>query len=332
MSHAQVPLLFALGASREFGTRIAQALDTTLARHEEREFEDGEHKARPLDAVEGRDVCVVHALYGDGTQGANDKLCRLLFFLGALRDAGAERVTALVPYLCYARKDRRTQPHDPLPTRYVAALFEAVGVARMVALDVHNPAAFENAFRCTTVHLEARPLFVAHLADALRGQALGVLSPDEGGAKRADAFRQALAEACGDDDIAFGFMEKRRAGGAVAGEHLYADVAGRSVVVVDDLVSTGGTLLRAARAARSAGARAVIAVATHGLFVGDANSALADPAIDRIVIANSVPPFRLAHGQVERKLAVVDVAPLFAAALRGSATPSPANLPPEGGG
>ena len=84
---------------------------------------------------------------------ANDKLCRLLFFIGALKDAGAARVTAVVPYLCYARKDRRTKPNDPVTTRYIAGMFEAVGTDCIVTLEVHNPVAFENAFRCRTVTL-----------------------------------------------------------------------------------------------------------------------------------------------------------------------------------
>src|SRR5690606_19275225 len=109
--------------------------------HEEREFEDGEHKARPLVNVRDRDVYVLQSLGGDATASVNDKLVRLLFFLGALRDASAAPVTAVVPYLAYARKDVRTQPRDPVLTRYTAALFEAVGIDRIVALEVHNPAA-----------------------------------------------------------------------------------------------------------------------------------------------------------------------------------------------
>ena len=147
-------MLFALGASREFGARVAAALDMPLAAHEERAFEDGEHKWRPLVSVRGRDVFVVHSLYGDDAESANDKLCRLLFFIGALKDAAAARVTALVPYLCYARKDRKTKPRDPVTTRYLAALFEAVGTDGIVTLDVHNLAAYQNAFRCRTEHLE----------------------------------------------------------------------------------------------------------------------------------------------------------------------------------
>ena len=106
------------------------------------------------------DVYVVQSLHGGPSESANDKLCRLLFFIGALKDAGAARVTAVVPYLCYARKDRRTKPHDPVITRYVAGLFEAVGADRVVTLDVHNPVAFENAFRCRTITATAAPLFV----------------------------------------------------------------------------------------------------------------------------------------------------------------------------
>ena len=152
--------LFALQATAELGQAVADALGCRLAAHEERAFEDGEHKVRPLDAVGGANVYVVQSLHGGPAESANDKLCRLLFFVGALKDAGAARVTAVVPYLCYARKDRRTKPRDPVTTRYVAALVEAMGVDRVVAMDVHNPAAFENAFRCPAEHLEARPLFV----------------------------------------------------------------------------------------------------------------------------------------------------------------------------
>src|SRR5271169_6398553 len=95
--------LFSLEGTREYGARVAQHLDLVLADLEERSFEDGEHKTRPLVEVRRKDVFVIHSLYGDAEQSPNDKLLRLLFFIGALKDAGAERVTAVVPYLCYAR-------------------------------------------------------------------------------------------------------------------------------------------------------------------------------------------------------------------------------------
>ena len=182
-------ILFALRASGDFGAAVARALAVPLAPHEERGFEDGEHKCRPLANVRGRDVFVVHSLYGEAGESGNDKLCRLLFFIGALKDAAAARVTALVPYLCYSRKDRKSKPRDPVTTRYVAALFEAVGTDHIVTLDVHNLAAYQNAFRCGTDHLEARRLFVESLAPRVADAAVTVVSPDVGGVKRADALR-----------------------------------------------------------------------------------------------------------------------------------------------
>ncbi len=203
--------LFALQATSALGAAVAAALDQNLAAHEEREFEDGEHKTRPLETVRGADVYVLHSLNGETDQNANDKLCRLLFFIGALEDAGAARVTALAPYLCYSRKDRRTKPNDPVTTRYVAALFEAVGTDAVVTLDVHNPAAFENAFRCPTVALTAAPLFVDY-AKALGDERLCVVSPDTGGAKRADLFHEALEAALG-RPVGKAFADKRRSAG-----------------------------------------------------------------------------------------------------------------------
>ncbi len=305
--------LFALNATTELGGAIAKCLGMPLCAHEEREFEDGEHKARPLDPVGNADVYVVQSLHGGPEASANDKLCRLLFFIGALKNAGAARVTAVVPYLCYARKDRRTKPNDPVTTRYVAAMFEAIGTDAVVTLEVHNPVAFENAFRCRTVTLTATPLFVEY-ASKLKDENLCVVSPDTGGAKRAELFRETL-EAIRGRPIGKAFADKHRSAGVVTGDLFVGDVTGATALIIDDLISTGGTLVRAARAARSAGARRVIALTAHGLFMEGAAKALADPALDRVVVTDTVPPFRLPAGATRDKLDILPSAPLFAEAI-----------------
>jgi ribose-phosphate pyrophosphokinase len=310
--------LFALHGSDELGAAIAATLGQPLAAHEEREFEDGEHKARPLAPVRGGDVFVLHGLQGGPQQTANDKLCRLLFFIGAVKDAGAARVTAITPYLCYARKDRRTKPSDPVTTRYVASLFEAVGTDAVVTLDVHNPAAFENAFRCPTVALTAAPLFVDYVKNTAKGLAdekLCVVSPDPGGTKRADLFREALESALR-RPIGKGFADKRRSAGVVSGDLFVGDVEGATALIIDDLISTGGTLVRAARAARRAGAKRVLALVTHGLFMPGAEVAIMDAAIDRVVVTDSVPAFRLGDKTARAKLDILPVAPLLAETVR----------------
>jgi ribose-phosphate pyrophosphokinase len=132
--------LFSLNCGRAYAEKVAGHLGTALSDHEERDFEDSEYKVRPLASVRASDVFVVQSLHGDDERSADEKLCRLLFF---------------VPYLCFARKDRKTKPRDPVTTRYLAGLFEAVGTDRVVTLDVHNLAAFQNAFRCCTDSLPA---------------------------------------------------------------------------------------------------------------------------------------------------------------------------------
>ena len=307
--------LFALNASRDFGQRVAGALGVTLAPHEEREFEDGEHKARPLESVRGRDVFVVMSLYGDERQSVNDKLVRLLFFLGALRDASAGRITVVIPYLCYARKDRRTKSRDPVSTRYVASLLETVGAERVLTLDVHNLAAYENAFRIRADHLQANRLFLEEFVPRIGREPVVVVSPDVGGVKRAEAFRQALSRRLGREAVG-AFLEKYRSAGVVSGEAVVGDIEGRIAIIVDDLISTGGTIGRAIAACRSRGARAVYAAATHGIFVGEAARMVADSGLERLVITDTIPPFRLDAALVRGKVTVLDTAPLFAEAIR----------------
>jgi len=141
------PLLFAQGGSEGIGMRVAVELGWPLSPVEERVVERGEHKTRPLTEVEGRNVYVLQGLHGDSEKSPNDKLMRLPLFLAALKDNGDSGVTTVLPNLRYTRKDRRTKPSDPVNTRTLARLFEAFGTDRVLALDVHNAAAFENAFR-----------------------------------------------------------------------------------------------------------------------------------------------------------------------------------------
>ena len=269
---------------------------------------------RPLVNVRGKDVFVIQSLYGDGRWSVNDKLCRLLFFLGSLRDASAERVTAVVPYLCYARKDRKSKPRDPVTTRYVAGLFEAVGVDRVLTMEVHNLAAFQNAFRIRTDHLEAKKLFVDYFAPSVLHEEVVVVSPDAGGVKRAEDFRQALTRAL-ERDVSSAFMEKYRSEGVVSGEAVIGEVAGKVAIIIDDLISSGTTLRRAAESCRALGAKTIYAAAPHGVFSDKAGQVLSTTALEKIFITDTIPPSRLDLDLARNKLVIVEAAGLFAEAI-----------------
>lgn len=306
----RAPLLFALEPARGLGERVAACLDLPLSPHEEPEFADGEHRSRPLVSVRGRDVFVLQSLHGDATLSPDDKLCRLLFFVGTLKDSAAARVTVIAPYLCYARSERKTRPRDPVTTRYLASLFEAVGTDCVVTLDVHDLAAFQNAFRCRTEHLEAKGLFVQRFAPLLAGRGAAVVSPDAGGFKRADQLRASLERSL-DQAVSIAFLAKRRLNG-VTGEEIVGDVEGRVVVILDDLISTGSTLCRAARACRKRGAVEVHAAATHGLFVGGAPELMAEPSLTQLTVTDSVSPLPVAPGE---RVVALGCAQLLASAI-----------------
>lgn len=318
----QHPLsLFGLECSRALAEQVADRLDVALALHEERTFEDGEHKTRPLQDVRGHDAFVLHSLYGDDHETGNDKLCRLLFFCGALKDSGAACVTAITPYLCYARKDRRTKPNDPITTRYVAAMVEAVGVDRVIAMEVHNVAAFENAFRIPTWPLDFAPLLAAHFAPLLGDAPMVAVSPDAGGAKRAELFRQTL-ERLTARNVGSAYMEKFRSSGVVSGTLLAGDVQGKVAIIIDDLISTGGTLVRAGNACRKGGATRVFAAAAHGLFVGGATELFDASALDGITVSNTVPPFRVPCATATQRLTILDASEVIARAIAACHDPS----------
>lgn len=308
--------LFGLDASAAGARNLAQHLGLELSRHEEREFADGEFKVRPLESVVAEDVFVYQSLAGGGSQSVSDKLVRLLILIGALKDSGAARVTAIVPYLAFARKDRRTKSRDPISIRYVAQMFEAVGVDAIVAADVHNVAAFENAFRCRTILLDTVPLFVERfLPVAEEARRIVVVSPDSGGVKRARAFASLLAErSARETDLAF--MDKHRSEGRVSGELFAGDVRDASVIVIDDLISGGTTMVRAAAACRSRGARAVHAAATHAVFEAGTEQNLATVDFESITVSDTTGVEGLRGTNLGSKLDVLPTGELFARAVR----------------
>lgn len=308
--------LFVISGSETLGLRVAKALRCDPDPLEERDFEDGEHKIRPLVSVRGEDVFVLHSLNGAGGASANDKLCKLLFFIAACKENGARTVTAITPYLAYSRKDRQTKSRDPVTTRYVAQLFETVGTDRLITVDVHNLAAFQNAFRCETIHLDTRKLFVQKIRGVMEGRPVTIFSPDGGGVKRAQLLKE-LFEAETGAEAGFGFMEKRRSRGVVSGDMFAGDVSGAAAFIIDDMIGTGGTMLRAAHACRERGAASVYALAAHGLFGEGAGRLLECSEIDRIIVTDSASSAEAARTHAAAgRIEVISLGPILAETIR----------------
>jgi len=200
-------------------------------------------------------------------------------------------------------------------TRYVAGFFEAVDTDRVVTLEVHNLAAFQNSFRCRTEHLEAHGLFADYFASRLAERDIAVVSPDVGGVKRAARYREALERRLG-RELPSAFLEKFRSEDVVSGKALVGDVKDRTVILVDDMICGGTTLARAAESCRRAGAREVYAAAAHGAFTADASRLLAASPIDKIIVLDHIPPFTLETDLVESKLEILEGAVLVAESIR----------------
>lgn len=291
---------------------MAGKLGWPLSSHEETEFEYGEHKVRPLVEVSGRDVYVLHQLEGDPNHSANDKLIRLLFFIGALKQAGADNVTAVTPYLPYARKDRRTKPRDPVNSRYVAEIFEAMGADALVTAEIHNVAAFENAFhRCRAENLTIAGVMTEHIIPHLGDDPAAVVSPDAGGSKRAELFRSALEKRI-DRPVGNAMLEKHRSAGVVSGSLFSGQVKGKTAIIVDDMISSGGTIMRATRACREHGAKRILVVAAHGLFTDGAKALFKAGGPDLILVSDSVAVRTVARSE---RLEIISIAGLLASAI-----------------
>ena len=319
-------LVFGLDDPHSMAGVIAACCDAQAGALEIRDFGDGEFKIRPLTDPHGRPVCVVAGLYGDARRSPQDRLCMLLFFVSALRDHGARHITVVAPYLPFVRKDRRTQPLDPISLRYLAQWLESAGVDALLTLEPHNVAAFDNAFRIPARTVATHRVLLAAALEAAGQTDLVVASPDPGGIKRAQLWREAV-ETASHRPTGFAMLDKRRRAGEMEGAFaVCCEVRDATVLLVDDVIATGATLARASRALFSAGASRVMVAAAHGQFLERAADLLDAAGIDALLVTDSLPSVRLAGHRLRERMTLASAAPALAALLTDPASA----LPPHG--
>jgi ribose-phosphate pyrophosphokinase len=264
-------------------------------------FSDGEFYCQILENVRGKDVFLVQPTCSP----VNDNLIELLIMIDAFKRASAARITAVIPYYGYARQDRKDKPRVPISSKLVADLLTAAGTSRILTMDLHA-GQIQGFFNIPVDHLFAAPVLVEYLKE-MKIPELTIVSPDAGGVERARAFAKRLQA-----DLAI--IDKRR---AVANEaevmNIIGHVAGRNIVIVDDMIDTAGTLVNSVHALRRKKAKRILACATHGVLSGPALQRLGSTPVDEIVLTNTIP---LDGTRKLPNMTVLSVAGLLAKAIR----------------
>jgi ribose-phosphate pyrophosphokinase len=301
-AHATATLL-AGSASRHLARTVEAQLGLAFASCTVERFPDGEVAVRLDDAVRGREVILLAAT----APPVNDHLVELLALADACRRADAARIVALVPYFGYARSDRRDGRRTPIMASLVAELIARAGVGHVVTIDVHTPA-LEGFFRIPVDNLTALNVLAAALHSRLPENAV-IVAPDLGAVRLANRFATKL-------DLPVAVCHKRRLGGAeVSVSRVTGDVTGRRCIIVDDMISTGGTIAESVRALEHAGAApGAMVAATHAVLVPGALGKLADAGVRDLFVTDSIEP----RGEPAARLGpeVVSIAPLVATAVR----------------
>ncbi len=279
-------MVFGGRCSMELAARIAGKLDVDLGRADLRTFADGEVYCRYEESIRGADVFLVQSTAANASQGMtpNDALMELLVMIDAAQGASAHRIIAVMPWFGYARQDKKSQPREPISARVVAKTLEAVGVDRVLAMDLHSGQA-QGFFEVPVDHMTAMPMLTQWFMDQAFNEELVIVSPDAGRVKVARNFARKIG-------CHWAVMEKERPAQQVAEiGYVVGDVKGKTAVLVDDMIDTAGTLCAAARTVLDEGAARIIAVATHGIFSGPAYERLAydQSGIERIVVTDTVP-------------------------------------------
>jgi ribose-phosphate pyrophosphokinase len=272
-------MVFSGRSHPELAQRIAEQLGVELGAVTLTTFADGESYCRYDESIRGADLFLVQT----GCQPIDQNLMELLLMIQAAKLASAKRITAVVPWFPYSRQDRKAKPREPISGRLVADMLQLAGADRVLTMDLHA-GQIQGFFTIPVDHMTALPLFARHFRDlGLSGDGVVSVSPDAGRARMAVRFAEML-------DAGFALMHKMRpAHDVVEVTEITGRVRDKCVIVGDDVITTGRTLLANVEALKNAGATAVWLFATHGLFVDDALERFAQAPIEGIVVTDTVP-------------------------------------------
>ncbi|MBI5243535.1 MAG: ribose-phosphate pyrophosphokinase [Elusimicrobia bacterium] len=292
--------LFSCNANRPLADKIADVLNVPLGKAEVGRFADGEINVHVKENVRGRDCYVVQPT----CRPVNENLMELLMMVDALHRASAGRITAVIPYFGYARADRKTQPRVPISAKLVANLITKAGAQRVITVDLHA-GQIQGFFDIPVDHLIAAPVFLDYLRKKNLKDVVCV-SPDVGGVERARAFAKRLS-------AGLVIIDKRRPRPNVASVYnVIGDVQGKTAVLFDDMIDTGGTLNKVAAKIREHGAVKILAVCVHGVLSGNARDLIERSEIEELIVTDTIPlPLEPAG-----KIVQLSIAPLVGEAIR----------------
>lgn len=290
--------IFAGSASNQFAQEVCQILDVPLAKADVKKFSDGEISIQIAESVRGRDVFIIQSTGAP----SNDNLMELLIMTDALRRSSASSITAVVPYYGYARQDRKAAPRVPITARLVADMYEAAGIDRVVTIDLHA-GQIQGFFNIPVDNLYGSVTFENYIKSKNLKNPI-IASPDIGGVARARYFASRMG-------LEMVIVDKRR---EKANEsevmNIIGDVNGKDVIMIDDMVDTAGTMVKAATALKNKGATSVMACATHAVLSGKAYDNIENGELDELIVTNTL------ESKPHEKIVVLTVAPLFAEVIR----------------
>lgn len=271
-------LLFSGSSNLPLAQTVADALNTPLGKVDLNRFSDGEIRPWVAENVRDETVFVLQSF----SQPMNDHIMEFILIGDAVRRGAPKRMVGIIPYFGYARQDKQHRQGEPVSARVIAKLIEVVPYHEVITIDLHNDA-IVGFFRIPVIHKSALSVFAHVLPEHIEGDAV-VVSPDVGGVKRARNMAYQL-------DLSLAVMEKRRnldTHDSSESVQIIGDVVNKTAIIVDDIISTGGTIAHAAKALKDAGAKKVIVVASHGIFSGEAFETLEHAPIDIILISDSI--------------------------------------------
>jgi ribose-phosphate pyrophosphokinase len=294
--------IFTGSSNPALAQEIVEYLKTDLGRCVLKRFSDGEIRFYIDENVRGEDIFIIQS----GSSDANSHLMELFLMIDAFKRSSAGRITAVIPYFPYARQDWKDKPRVPISARLVSDLIEKAGANRILTMDLHSPQ-IQGFFSIPVDNLMASPVLANHIK-ALKLADVTVVSPDAGGVGRARVFAKRL-------DAPLAIIDKRRPAPNVAEVlHVIGDVAGRNVVIFDDMVDTAGTLTESARALSDHKAKRIFSAATHPVLSGPAVDRIATSKLEKIFVTNTIPLTDKAAAS--GRFAVLSVAELFGEAIR----------------